>query len=1519
MVLKRGFIFALAFLLGIILFLDIVSANLAENASWLDENLTNSNYGTHSTILVGDIDNDGDKDFILSGCTDSNCQNPELTNVYLNNRTSLIINTTWSQNLTAMGSGGGYLADIDNDGDLDLLFTGSAIDFIIYVNNGETFTQNSTWEANVVSNGGGSSDMVLGDIDNDGDLDLVMDGSTNTQTVFLNNGSVFVNNATWGSAIGSASFNRNHMFDYDNDGDLDFILSGFSGGASYFNNGTNFTEDPDGPIGGGERISNTMGDIDNDGDIDYLQIREDNSCGRDVKVNKGGIFNSNSTWENFAGGLFGSMALGDFTNNGYLGLVVARSCGADASNKVFVNNGTTFNDNQTLQGALRLAQVWVDINDDGKLDLFSTSIIYLNNLTTTNTPPSPPTTLSTIFDRNTDLINFSWDAGSDTETPATGLYYNLRVGTTSGGNEIVTGVYGSASSHDSGGSRVTGFFGNMMQRKAIKLKNNRFEEGTTYYWSVQTIDTGLANGSWSGEYLFNTTADWTEPSITLNNPIDLFNTSNFIVSFNATVYDIINLSNVSLYGNWSGAFSLNSTNASGFNNTDYLFNVNFTSNGDGTYKWLINACDNLSNCVNTSARTFTIDTTAPVVSLNSPANDSWTNNAAVDFQFTATDSLIQACTLYGDFNGAFQANISNTSMVSNIETTLNLNLNNGTFLWNIYCNDTVGNAAFNGTNFTVNIDTEKPAINLNAPVNNFNTSITNILFNWTVIDNLDGNLPCNITINNTINISNIASVNGTHTNKTINNFNDGFYFWNVSCNDNATNVNFSVTRNFTVDTIFPNITLDYPLSNSWLNTQNTIFNFTLIEINPKKCLLFANFSGSFVENQSINPQSGKNNFSQKTIADGNYIWGVFCNDTVNHENYSINFTLNIDTIFPAVRLDHPKNNSNFSSNPIQFNFTATESNLEACSLYLNSSGWHKNTTKTDAISGSVFNIANLTLADGNYLYDAVCNDSAGNEAFNNSNFTFSVDTAAPVVTLLSPLNSSTIATSDVVARASFSDQNIVNCQARIDSGAFQEMSGDGITAGTASFIFTSQSDAQHTVRINCTDTSFAKFSNMANTTFTVDTTITDTSKPNLTINFPSNNSILTASPVNFELNYSDENNVNCKLINGTAVFDFDNDNATSGTANLTLALHDKNHTISANCTDASSNQNNITLSIWSFYLDKTYPVVTLRSPANNTRQTSSSTVTFSYNVTDLGIKNCSLVIDGNINLTGTSISTGTPQTFSKTLGNANYNWSVECADNAGLTNSSSIFNLTVSFTESGSSGSSSSSGGGGGGGGGGGAAATAAEGTTKTQVWSALPEGTTTMKVNKEEIAVQEIEINVKSPASNVEVSVSKLDSKPASIPQEVKGKVYQYIEIKKKNLKDEDINNADINFKVEKSWLINNNADENEVILNRYTAFWEELETSKLNSDATYIYYKAVTPSFSYFAILVKEKVIPEEIIENITTTNVTEALTEINETEKIEEEPQKKGYNFAMIITAFIIILIVLISYLKYWRKKK
>ena len=195
-----------------------------------------------------------------------------------------------------------------------------------------------------------------------------------------------------------------------------------------------------------------------------------------------------------------------------------------------------------------------------------------------------------------------------------------------------------------------------------------------------------------------------------------------------------------------------------------------------------------------------------------------------------------------------------------------------------------------------------------------------------------------------------------------------------------------------------------------------------------------------------------------------------------------------------------------------------------------------------------------------------------------------------------------------------------------------------------------------------------------------------------------------------------------------------------------------------------------------------------------------------------------------------------------------------------------------------------------------------------------MPEGTSTMKIDKEEISISELEINVKNPASNVEISVTKLDSKPAAV-SEIKGKVYQYIEINKKNLKDDDISDAVINFKVEKSWLIDNNADESDVALNRYTAYWEELETSKLNSDVNHIYYKAITPSFSYFAISVKEKAIPE--VENMTITDIPEPVEEINETEEVQEELPKKNYKL-LISASVVFVLVILTSYV-YWKRKK
>lgn len=138
--------------------------------------------------------------------------------------------------------------------------------------------------------------------------------------------------------------------------------------------------------------------------------------------------------------------------------------------------------------------------------------------------------------------------------------------------------------------------------------------------------------------------------------------------------------------------------------------------------------------------------------------------------------------------------------------------------------------------------------------------------------------------------------------------------------------------------------------------------------------------------------------------------------------------------------------------------------------------------------------------------------------------------------------------------------------------------------------------------------------------------------------------------------------------------------------------------------------------------------------------------------------------------------------------------------------------------------------------------------------------------VYKEELALTEIKIAVNTRAENVQLTFSALSTAPVSVAPQ--GSVYKYIEIKVQNLADENVKEAKIKFKVNKSWLTTNNVDEATVKLNRYTTSWQALSTTKLSADATNVYYEASTPGFSYFAISGQQKAAPPV---NITPTNIT------------------------------------------------
>jgi hypothetical protein len=113
--------------------------------------------------------------------------------------------------------------------------------------------------------------------------------------------------------------------------------------------------------------------------------------------------------------------------------------------------------------------------------------------------------------------------------------------------------------------------------------------------------------------------DTTDPIVTLNAPADASTDNDGVFDLNCTSSDNINLTNVTLYHNWT-SWHANSTNSSGYNATDYLFNYNITN--CTTLMWNCYACDNSSNCAFAAANyTLEVNVSCCVESL---VNTSWT-------------------------------------------------------------------------------------------------------------------------------------------------------------------------------------------------------------------------------------------------------------------------------------------------------------------------------------------------------------------------------------------------------------------------------------------------------------------------------------------------------------------------------------------------------------------------------------------------------------------------------------------------------------------------------------------------------------------------------------------------------------------------------------------------------------------------------------------------------------------------------------------------------------------------------
>ena len=185
---------------------------------------------------------------------------------------------------------------------------------------------------------------------------------------------------------------------------------------------------------------------------------------------------------------------------------------------------------------------------------------------------------------------------------------------------------------------------------------------------------------------------------TLNSPVNNYNSSTNTISFNCSASGIggTQISNITFYfWNGTGAVTLsNEIPLTGTSNSTTYQNSFFTD-GNWTWNCLAGGNDGTSDWGDAN-RTFTVDTTAPTVSITNPtANQIFSSGLNIALNHSQSDSGVGLDSCWYSLDGG-----ANVSMASCNNVTFNTTV--GDHYLFAYANDTVGNTGASArVNFTV--------------------------------------------------------------------------------------------------------------------------------------------------------------------------------------------------------------------------------------------------------------------------------------------------------------------------------------------------------------------------------------------------------------------------------------------------------------------------------------------------------------------------------------------------------------------------------------------------------------------------------------------------------------------------------------------------------------------------------------------------------------------------------------------------------------------------------------------------
>jgi hypothetical protein len=304
-------------------------------------------------IAVADVNNDGFNDILTGGRYDDVKVLTAIDNAAAYNLAMLPGETIFVQ--------GANLADIDNDGWLDVFACHDDGESRIWGNNGDgTFAQANDWidmKTVPVSDNSGNYGSVWTDFDNDGDLDLYIakcrinvnnpDDPRRINALFVNDGKGNYAEAAdrFGLKIKWQSWTSDFQ-DIDNDGDLDCLVTNHdynlqlleNDGAGHF---TDISEAAGITGLNGEFLQGIMRDFDNDGFVDILTAEPTHLLRN----------NGDKTFSQIShpfGNSLGTLACGDLNHDGFPDLFAANPCNINSFpcnqpvlDKLWINGGDT--------------------------------------------------------------------------------------------------------------------------------------------------------------------------------------------------------------------------------------------------------------------------------------------------------------------------------------------------------------------------------------------------------------------------------------------------------------------------------------------------------------------------------------------------------------------------------------------------------------------------------------------------------------------------------------------------------------------------------------------------------------------------------------------------------------------------------------------------------------------------------------------------------------------------------------------------------------------------------------------------------------------------------------------------------------------------------------------------------------------------------------------------------------------------------------------------------------------------